>query len=165
MCSRIFEPKNVRTEFWYEIWFKFKNVYYHSARAFFRCLRVTRAGHVMYTLRVDKGGFICNMHTRIAVAFANWNFLLFLGLNRKSSSGQMRQLYICVCMHICCKGIHKNYLLIFLFIQSGRCHKLVDIKYLMTVFFPKNFNVPGAEPRETLRFEGNKLHCFPKDQS
>ena len=90
MCSRIFEPKNVRTEFWYEIWFKFKNVYYHSARAFFRCLRVTRAGHVMYTLRVDKGGFICNMHTRIAVAFANWNFLLFLGLNIKSSSGQMR---------------------------------------------------------------------------
>ena len=142
MCSRIFEPKNVRTEFWYEIWFKFKNVYYHSARAFFRCLRVTRAGHVMYTLRVDKGGFICNMHTRIAVAFAHWNFLLFLGLNIKSSSGQMRQLYIYA--YACCKGIHKNYLLIFLFIQSGRCHKLVDIKNLMTVFFfPRISMFPG----------------------
>ena len=24
---------------------------------------------------------------------------------------------------------------------------------------------PEAEPRETLRFEGNKINCFPKDQS
>ena len=30
----------------------------------------------MYTLRVDKGGFICNIHTRIAVAFAHWNFFI-----------------------------------------------------------------------------------------
>ena len=24
---------------------------------------------------------------------------------------------------------------------------------------------PEAEPRETFRFEGNKINCFPKDQS
>ena len=24
---------------------------------------------------------------------------------------------------------------------------------------------PEAEPRETLRFEGNKINCFPRDQS
>ena len=24
---------------------------------------------------------------------------------------------------------------------------------------------PEAEPRETLRFEGNKMNCFPRDQS
>ena len=24
---------------------------------------------------------------------------------------------------------------------------------------------PKVEPRETLRFEGNKINCFPKDQS
>ena len=23
---------------------------------------------------------------------------------------------------------------------------------------------PDAEPRETLRFEGNKINCFPRDQ-
>ena len=39
-------------------------------------------------------------------------------------------------------------------------------KHLMTGSKEKNINfVPEAELSETLRFEGNKLNCFPRDQS
>ena len=40
-----------------------------------------------------KFGWIHLQHTRIAVAFARWHFLLFLSLKTiKNASGQMRQL-------------------------------------------------------------------------
>ena len=32
-------------------------------------------------------------------------------------------------------------------------------------FFPRISMFPETKSRETLRFEGNKIHCFPKDQS
>ena len=33
------------------------------------------------------------------------------------------------------------------------------------ILFPENLNVPETKSRETLRFEGNKIHCSPRDQS
>ena len=32
-------------------------------------------------------------------------------------------------------------------------------------FFPRISIFPETEPRETLRFEGNKVNCFTRDQS
>ena len=31
--------------------------------------------------------------------------------------------------------------------------------------FPRISMFPETKSRETLRFEGNKIHCFPRDQS
>ena len=33
------------------------------------------------------------------------------------------------------------------------------------IFFPRVAMFPETEWRETLRFEGNKIHCSPRDQS
>ena len=48
----------------------------------------------------------------------------------------------------------------------------VDNKHLMTgpegnseFCFPRISMFPETKSRETLRFEGNKVHCFPRDQS
>ena len=48
----------------------------------------------------------------------------------------------------------------------------VNIKHLMTgpegnrsFCFPRISCFPEAQPRETLRFKGNKMNCFPRDQS
>ena len=45
-------------------------------------------------------------------------------------------------------------------------------KHLMTgpegnseFFSPRISMFPETKSRETLRFDGNKIHCFPKDQS
>ena len=32
-------------------------------------------------------------------------------------------------------------------------------------FFPRMSMFPETKSRETLRFEGNKIHCSPRDQS
>ena len=47
-----------------------------------------------------------------------------------------------------------------------------DNKHLMTgpegnseFCFPRFSIFPETKSRETLRFEGNKIHCFPRDQS
>ena len=48
----------------------------------------------------------------------------------------------------------------------------VNTKHLMTgpegnrsFFFPRISCFPEAQPRKTLRFKGNKMNCFPRDQS
>ena len=48
----------------------------------------------------------------------------------------------------------------------------VNIKHLMTgpegnseFCFPRISMFPSTSSRETLRFEGNKIHCSPRDQS
>ena len=33
------------------------------------------------------------------------------------------------------------------------------------ILFPRISMFPQAKPRETLRFEGNKMNCFQRDQS
>ena len=64
-------------------------------------------------------------------------------------------------------------LLFFLFLQINYTVSLrVDRKHLVTgpegnseFFFPRISMFPETKSRETLRFEGNKIHCFPRDQS
>ena len=50
--------------------------------------------------------------------------------------------------------------------------EVLDNKHLMTgpeenseLCFPRISMFPETKSRETLRFEGNKIHCSPRDQS
>ena len=59
--------------------------------------------------------------------------------------------------------------------QNEKCinfFQRVTIKHLMTGLegnsefcFPRISMFPETKSRETLRFEGNKIHCSPRDQS
>jgi len=51
-------------------------------------------------------------------------------------------------------------------------YQLKNIKHLMNgtegnseFFFPRISMFPETKLRETLRFEGNKIHCSPRDQA
>ena len=64
------------------------------------------------------------------------------------------------------------YLLGCLAFQSPQRVLLRNIKHLMTgpegnseFCFPRISMFPETKSRETLRFEGNKIHCSPRDQS
>ena len=55
---------------------------------------------------------------------------------------------------------------------SGYFRRTGTIKHLMTgpegnseFCFPRISMFPETKSRETLRFEGNKIHCSPRDQS
>ena len=55
-------------------------------------------------------------------------------------------------------------------LNIDRC--MINIKHLMTgpegnseFCFPRISMFPEMKSRETLRFEGNKIHCSPRDQS
>ena len=62
-------------------------------------------------------------------------------------------------------GLHADF--IFFVCCAAECH----IKHLMTgpegnseFFFPRISMFPETKSRETSRFEGNKIHCSPRDQ-
>ena len=44
-------------------------------------------------------------------------------------------------------------------------HLMTDLLGNSSFCFPRISMFPEVEPRETLRLSGNKINCFPRDQS
>ena len=58
-----------------------------------------------------------------------------------------------------------NVLLIMTFVEINNKHLMTGPEGNSEFCFPRISMFPETKSRETLRFEGNKIHCSPRDQS